>query len=86
MALQSFVGPWPLFQFLDPTHSRQDTLDGGSARRKAATYTDINTNRTKAHNADIHTWSTIKTRDPSVRASEDSSYLRQRGHCDPHFR
>jgi hypothetical protein len=22
MALQLFVGPWPLFQFLDPIHSR----------------------------------------------------------------
>jgi hypothetical protein len=22
MALQPFVGPWPLFQFLDPIHSR----------------------------------------------------------------
>jgi hypothetical protein len=22
MALQLFVGPWPLFQFLDPVHSR----------------------------------------------------------------
>jgi hypothetical protein len=39
MVLQSFVRPWPLIQFLDPIHSRQDSLDGGSARRKAATYT-----------------------------------------------
>jgi hypothetical protein len=37
MALQSF-GPWTLFQFLNPIHSRQDSLEGGSARRKAATY------------------------------------------------
>jgi hypothetical protein len=22
MALQPFLGPWPLFQFLDPIHSR----------------------------------------------------------------
>jgi hypothetical protein len=36
--LQSF-GPWPLFQFLSPIRSRYDSLDGGSARRKAATYT-----------------------------------------------
>jgi hypothetical protein len=28
MALQPFVGPWPLFQFLEPIHSRQDSLDG----------------------------------------------------------
>jgi hypothetical protein len=34
----ALVGPWPLFQFLNPIHSRQDSLDGGSARRKTATY------------------------------------------------
>jgi hypothetical protein len=28
MALQSFVGLWPLFHFLDPIHSRYDSLDG----------------------------------------------------------
>jgi hypothetical protein len=39
MPLQPSVGPRPLLQFLDPIHSRQDSLDGGSARRKAATYT-----------------------------------------------
>jgi phosphatidylglycerophosphate synthase len=44
MALQSFVWAWPLFQFLDPLHSWWDSLDGGSARRKAATYTEGNTN------------------------------------------
>jgi hypothetical protein len=35
MAVQPTVWPWPLFQFLDPIHSRYDTLDGGSARHKA---------------------------------------------------
>jgi hypothetical protein len=44
MALQPFFGPWPLFQFLNPIHSRQDSLNGVSARRKAATYTQNNTN------------------------------------------
>jgi hypothetical protein len=44
MALQSFVGPWLLFQFLNPISSRYDSLDGGSARRKVATYTQDNTN------------------------------------------
>jgi hypothetical protein len=38
MALQRFVGPWPLFQFIDLLHSRQDSLDGVSTRRKAAAY------------------------------------------------
>jgi hypothetical protein len=44
MALQSFVGPLPVFQFLNPVHSRYDSLDGGSARRKAGTYTQNYTN------------------------------------------
>jgi hypothetical protein len=39
MVLQSFVGPWPFLQFLDRIHSRLDSLDGGSVRRKAVTYT-----------------------------------------------
>jgi hypothetical protein len=33
-------------------------------------------------NADIHALSGIRTHDPSFRASEDSSYLRQGGHYD----
>jgi hypothetical protein len=49
-------------------------MDGGSARRKAATYTQNNTN--------IHASSGIQTHDPSVRAGEDSSCLRPHGHCD----
>jgi hypothetical protein len=44
MDLQPFVWLWPFFQILDPIHRRQDSLDGGSARRKAATYTENNTN------------------------------------------
>jgi hypothetical protein len=44
MALEFFVGPWPLFQLLDPVPSRSDFLGGGSARRKATTYTQSNTN------------------------------------------
>jgi hypothetical protein len=49
-ALEPFVGPWPLFQFLNPIHSWKASLDGGLARRKAATY---------AQNAVIHTSSGI---------------------------
>jgi hypothetical protein len=44
LAVQSFVGPWPLFHFLDVLRSRQDSLDGGSARRKVATYAQNHTN------------------------------------------
>jgi hypothetical protein len=41
MALQPFVGPWPLFQFFDLLHSRY-SLEEGSARRKASAYTQNN--------------------------------------------
>jgi hypothetical protein len=44
MAVQSCCWNLAAFSFLNPIHSRQDSLDGGSARRKAATYTQINTN------------------------------------------
>jgi hypothetical protein len=44
MALQSDVGIWLPFKFLYLLHSQQDSLDGGSARRKAATYTQDSTN------------------------------------------
>jgi hypothetical protein len=40
VALEPFE-PWPLFQFLNPIHNRQDSLDEGSARRKAATYKKV---------------------------------------------
>jgi hypothetical protein len=39
VALLPFVGTWTSFKFINPIHSRQDSLDGGSARRKASTYT-----------------------------------------------
>jgi hypothetical protein len=44
MALQPFVGPWSLFQFLDLLRSQLDSLDGDSARSKATTYTQDNIN------------------------------------------
>jgi hypothetical protein len=39
MALLPFVGPWPLFEFLDLLTQLVGLLGRGSARRKAATYT-----------------------------------------------
>jgi hypothetical protein len=44
-------------------------LDRGSARRKAATYTQNNTNRIT--HTDIHASSGIRIRGPSVREGED---------------
>jgi hypothetical protein len=73
MALQPFVGPWPLFQFLDPIHSPEDSLDGGSARRKAPAYTQNDTNTKSAHRH--YSLSGIRTHDPSVRASERRQFM-----------
>jgi hypothetical protein len=36
----------------------------------------------KVHNTEIHALSRIRTHEPSVRTSKDSSCLRPRGHCD----
>jgi hypothetical protein len=79
MALQPF-GYWPLFQFLNRIHRWSCSLDGGSARRKAATYTEVH-KQTKTH-TDIRALSGIRTHDPRVQASEDGSCLRPRGHSD----
>jgi hypothetical protein len=83
MALQPFVGPWPRFQFRNPVHSRLDSLEGGSARRKAAAYTQ-NSTKTEYTHTDIHASSGARTHDTSVQAGEDSSYIRQRGYRDRH--
>jgi hypothetical protein len=44
--------------------------------------TEEDKQRTNAHNKDIHVLSGIQTHDPSVRASEDSSFFRRHSHCD----
>jgi hypothetical protein len=43
------LGLGRFFQLLDHIHSRYDPLDGGSARRKASTYTHSNTNTEQMH-------------------------------------
>jgi hypothetical protein len=43
MAVQPFVGPWSLFHICNPIHILYYSLDGGSARQKASTYTQNNT-------------------------------------------
>jgi hypothetical protein len=39
MVLQSICCALAAFEFIDPIHRRQDSLNGGSARRKASTNT-----------------------------------------------
>jgi hypothetical protein len=67
-----------IFKFLNPIHSRQDSFDGGSARREAATYTQNTQNK----RTDIHDFCGIRTHDLSVTAGEESSCLRPRGQRD----
>jgi hypothetical protein len=66
---------WALAAFSVHTQSVR-LLGGGSARRKAVTYT-----QTQTH-TDIQALSGIRTNDPRVRAGEDGSCLRLRRHCD----
>jgi hypothetical protein len=68
MALQPFVGPWPLFQFLDLyTVGRTSWLEDQPVARPLPTHIDI------------HALSGIRTHDPSVQAREDGSWFRPRG-------
>jgi hypothetical protein len=45
-------------------------------------YTEQHKHRINSHNTDIHALSGIRTHDPRIRASEDSSCLRPSGDCD----
>jgi hypothetical protein len=82
MTLQPFVGPWPLLQFRNHFYTDGSTLwtsDQTISRplpRHRATQT-----QNKPH-TDICALSGIRTHDPIVRASEDSSCTRPRGRCD----
>jgi hypothetical protein len=72
--LYSPCGPCPLLQFLNSIHSRYESLDELLALRKAATYTQNNT--------DIHDSNGTRTHDPSIRSGWDGSCLGPRDHCD----
>jgi hypothetical protein len=80
MILHPFVGPWPLFQFRNPIHNRQDSWTGNQpvARpQPTQRITQTQNKRTQYRHALSGSW----THDPSVRAGEGSSGLRQHGHC-----
>jgi hypothetical protein len=84
MALQPFVGPWPLFQFFDPIQSVGFLGRGISPSQGLYLHTEQD--RINAHNTDIHALIGIRTHNLSVPASEDKSCLRLRGHCDQHMK
>jgi hypothetical protein len=77
MALQPFVGPRPLLQFRNLFYT-DGRIPWTSDQPVAWT---LPTHRINVH-TDNHALSGIRTHDPSVRASEDSSCLRPRNYCD----
>jgi hypothetical protein len=79
MALQPLVGLLPFFSVSEAYAQSVGLLGRGSARRKAATYTQDNT--------DVYASSGIRTHhfNPSVLASEDSSGFIPYGHCGQRF-
>jgi hypothetical protein len=84
MALQHFVGPWPLLQFRNLYTQTVGPLGRViSLSRGLCLHIEQHKHRVNAQ-IDIRDLSGIRTHNPSVRASEDSSCLRPRGHCDRH--
>jgi hypothetical protein len=81
MALQSFCWTFASISVsLSYTQSVGLLGRGISPSQGHYLYTE-HTHRINAH-TDIHALCGIRTHDPSVQASEDSSCLRPRGHCD----
>jgi hypothetical protein len=81
MAVQPFVGPWPLFS-VSWSYTQSVGLLGRGISPSQGRYlhTEQHKNRINAHNTDIHALSGVRTHDPSVWANEDCSCLRPRGH------
>jgi hypothetical protein len=82
MALEPFVGPWPLLQFPNLFTQTVGLLKQViSPSQGRYLHTEQHKHRINAY-TDIHALSGIRTQDHSFRGSEDSSCLRPRGHCD----
>jgi hypothetical protein len=79
-----FVGPWPLFKFLNPyTQSVGLFTRRISPSQGRYLHAEQHEHRINAH-THIHALSGIRTHDRSIRADEDSSCLRSRGHYVRH--
>jgi hypothetical protein len=81
MALQPFVGPWPHLQFRNLLSQTVGLLEREIIPSQGHYQHTEHKHRKNAH-TDIHALSGIRTHNPSVLASEDSSCLRPRGHFD----
>jgi hypothetical protein len=86
--LYSPCGSWLLFQFLNLyTVGRTPWTGDEPVARPLPTHRKTQTlNKRTLTSADIRASSGIRAHDPSVSAREDSSCLRQRGHCNRHLK
>jgi hypothetical protein len=75
-------GPWPLFQLLNLyTVGRTPWTGDQPVARPLHTRRTTQT-QNKRTQTDIHVSRGIRTQDRNVRAGEDGSCVRQRGHCN----
>jgi hypothetical protein len=83
MALPAHSGPRPLFQFRNNFFTDCRTSWKGDQRlaRPLPTHRATRIQNKHNHTPNIHALSGIRTHNPSIRRSEDSSWLRQRGYC-----
>jgi hypothetical protein len=79
IAVEPFVEPWPLLYFR--THFYTPGRTPWTSDQSVARPLPI-CRKTQSKCTGISALSGIRTHDPSVRASEDSSYLTPRRHCD----
>jgi hypothetical protein len=80
---QTIQGPGLLFSSVIIFHRRYDALDEcQSVTRPLPKHRTTQTQNKRIHTSNIHALSRIRTHDPSVRASADSSCLRPLGYCD----
>jgi hypothetical protein len=83
MVLPGHSGPWPLIQFRNHFSQMVGLLGRViSPLQGHCLNTGQHKHRINTYTPNIHALSGIRTHDTSVGASEDSSCLRPRGHCD----
>jgi hypothetical protein len=83
MALPAHSGPRPLIQFrIHFTEGRTPWRSDQLVAMSLPTHRTTQTQNKRIHTPNIYALSGIRTHDPSVRTSEDSSCLRRRGYCD----
>jgi hypothetical protein len=81
MALPVHSEPWPVYSFRN-NFSQMVGLLGRVISPSRGRYLNTGQHKHKLTHTDIHASSGIRTHDPSVLASEDTSCLRLRGYCD----